>query len=257
VRKLFVAAIAAAVAVAGFSVFAVAGTGQQQTSWEFTFSKKGPNKPTGSNSDLSPAKVNDQGTPDTADDRFVAPSKSVIKFPAGSNVNDDAKAKCKESPSDVQARRAACPGRTKIGSGVANAVTGQSPTSSGTELISNIEAFNVKNGILFVVDPCTEGTGPGRSCQPIPSARVVLVGKWKKVNTRPTLTVVTPPALLTGGVIITRFQLKTNKINSRAKGSYVNTPDVCPRSREWTSTATETYQDGTKQTIRDTQVCNR
>jgi hypothetical protein len=247
------------VAVAAFAVIASAGSGQQGTSWEFTFSKKGENKPTGSNSDLSPAKVNDQGTADTSDDRFVAPSKSVIKFPAGSNVNDDAKAKCKESPSDVQARRASCPGRSRIGTGVANAVTGQSPTSAGTELISTIEAFNVKNGILFVVDPCTEGTGPGTGspCTPIPSARVVLVGNWRKVNTRPTLTVVTPPALLTGGVIITRFQLKTNRINSKRKGAYVTTPDVCPRSREWASTATETYQDGSKQTINDTQGCNR
>jgi hypothetical protein len=243
--------------VASFAVIASAGSGQQGTSWEFKFSKAGENKPTGSNSDLSPAKVNDQGTPDTSDDRFVAPSKNVIKFPRGSNVNDDAKAKCKETPSDVQSRRASCPGKTRLGSGVANAVTGQSPTSAGTELVSNIEAFNVKNGIMFVVDPCTEGTGPGSSCQPIPSARVVLVGNWRKVNTLPTLTVVTPPALLTGGVIITRFQLKTNKINSRRKGAYVTTPDVCPRSREWTSTATATYQDGSKQTIVDTQGCNR
>jgi hypothetical protein len=242
-------------AVAAFAVIASAGPGQQGTSWEFKFSKKGENKPSGSTSDLSPAKINDQGTPDTSDDRYIAPSKSVIKFPVGSNVNDDAKAKCKESPSDVQSRRASCPGRTKLGTGVANAVTGQSATNPGTELVSNIEAFNVKNGIMFVVDPCTEGTGPGSSCQPIPSARVVLVGQWSKVNTRPTLTVPTPPALLQGGVIITRFQLKTNKINSRAKGSYVTTPDVC-RNDVWTSTATETYQDGSRQTIRDQQPCN-
>jgi hypothetical protein len=252
-----VAAVAAAVAVAGFAVFASAGPGQQGTSWEFKFSKKGENKPTGSNSDLSPAKVNDQGTPDTSDDRFVAPSKSVIKFPVGSNINTGAKARCKESPSDVQTRRASCPGKTRIGSGIANAVTGQSPTSAGTELVSEIEAFNMKNAIMFVVDPCTDGTGPGTgsSCQPIPSARVVLVGRWKKINTRPTLTVVTPPALLTGGVIITRFQLKTDRINSRRKGSYATTPDTC-RNDSWTSTATETYQDGSKQTIRDDQPCN-
>jgi hypothetical protein len=56
-------------------------------------------------------------------------------------------------------------------------------------------------------------------------------------------------------VIITRFQLKTNRINSRAKGAFVTTPDTC-RNDVWKSTATETYQDGSRQTIRDQQPCN-
>jgi hypothetical protein len=258
VRKLFLAAIAAALAVAGFAVFALAGEGQGNTSLEFTFTKKAENKPTGSNTVLRPAKQDDKGTPeDPSDDHYDAPSRSVVVFPAGSNVDTGAKARCKESPSDVQAGRATCPSRTKIGSGLANSLLGQPDAGGGTEVVAPIEAYNLKNGILFIIRPCQPGTGPGQpnsTCTPIPASTIALVGEWSKVNTRPTLNVPTPEALQ-GRIIITRFQLKTNRITG-PKGQYVTTPDVCPRSDTWLTLAKETYEDGTKQTIRDTQPCN-
>ena len=255
-RKLFVAAIAAALAVSGFAVFAIADEGQGNTSLEFTFSKKGKNKATGSNTVLEPAKQDDKGTADTSDDHYDAPSKSVVVFPAGSNVDTGAKARCKESPSDVQSGRETCPSKTRIGSGLANSLLGQPDAGGGTEVVAPIEAFNTKNGILFIVKPCSPGTGPGQAnptCTPIPGGTVALVGTWSKVNTRPTLTVPTP-AQLQGRIIITRFQLRTNKIDTN-KGQYVTTPDTCPRSDKWLTLAKETYEDGTKQTIRDTQPC--
>lgn len=253
-RKLFVAAIAAAIAVSGFTVLAIANTGQQGTSLDFTFSKTGKNKPTGSNTILVPAKRDTKGTADESDDHLNAPAKSVIKFAEGSEVNDDAKAKCKETPSDIQTGRAQCPSKTNIGDGVADAVAGQPDEGGGQEIISTIKAFNVKNGIMFVVDPCTDGTGPGttKDCVPIPAARIVLIGTWTKVTTQPTLTVPTPPALK-GRVIITRFQLKTKLIKGD-NGAYVKTPEVCKKGK-WTTQAVETYEDGTKQTIKDTQKC--
>jgi hypothetical protein len=257
VRKFYVAAIAAALAVSGLAAFAIAGEGQGNTSLEFAFSKTGKNKPTGSNTILEPAKQDTKGTEDTSDDHYSAPSKSVIKFQRGSNVSTAAKPRCKESPSDVQAGRESCPARTKIGSGLANSLLGQPEDGAGTPIVAPIEAFNQKNGIMFVVKPCSPGTGPGMAnpnCAPIPGGTVVLVGNWTKVNTRPTLTVPTPPSLTQGGVIITRFQLKTKRINSRTKGAYVTTPDLC-RSGEWKTQAVETYTDGSKQTIRDTQNC--
>ena len=257
-RKLLIAALAAAVAVAGFTVFAVADEGQQNTSLTFTFSKTGKNKPTGSNTILEPARQDDKGTPDdTSDDHYDAPARSVVKFAKGSNVNTGAKARCKHSPSDVQTGRETCPTKTRIGSGLANSLLGQPDAGGGTEVVAPIDAYNQKNGILFVVRPCSPGTGPGKpnpTCTPIPGGTVVLVGSWSKVNTRPTLNVPTP-ASLQGRVIITRFQLKTNKINSRAKGAYVTTPDVCPKSDKWKTLAIETYEDGTKQKLKDTQAC--
>ena len=254
-RKLFVAAVAAAVAVAGFSVFAVAGTGPQSTSWEFTFSKHGEGKATGSNSIVVPAKKNDKGTPDTSDDHYDAPAKSVIKFPKGSVVDTAARARCKKSPSDVQTGAEKCPANTKLGSGLATSLLGQPDEGGGDEVVAPIEAFNQKKGILFLVKPCTVGTGPGKPspCTPIPGGTIVLVGTWSKADTLPTLTVPTPAALQ-GRVIITRFQLKTNRFKSK-KGVYVTTPAKC-KNGTWKSQAVETYEDGSKQTINDTQPCN-
>jgi uncharacterized membrane protein len=256
VRKLLAAAIAAAMALAGFAVFATADEGQEGTSWTFTFSKRGEDKPTGSNSIIEPAKRDTKGTDDPSDDHYDAPAVSVIKFPKGSEINTKAKKRCKESPSDVQSGREKCPGKTKIGEGQANSLLGQPDEGAGTPIVAPIEAFNLKRGILFVIDPCSPGTGPGTGadCAPIPGGRVVLEGTWRKVETRPTLRVPTPAALQRGGVIITRFQLKTNRIKG-ANGAYARTPDVCKGS--WKSQAVETYEDGSKQTINDKMSCNR
>jgi hypothetical protein len=256
VRKLFIAAIAAALAVAGFAVFAFAGTGEQSTSWEFTFSKKGENVATGSNSILVPAKKDDKGTSDTSDDHYNAPSKNVIEFTKGSAVNTGARARCKETPSDVQSGREKCPAKTKVGAGIATSLLGQPDDGAGTEVVAPIEAFNQKKGLLFIVRPCSPGTGPGKGspCTPIPGGTIAIVGTWSKASTKPTLTVPTPPALLTGGVIITRFQLKTNRFKSD-KGNFVTTPEVC-QGGTWSTRAISSYQDGSKQVIKDTMPCN-
>jgi hypothetical protein len=258
VHKLLMAAVAAAVAVAGFAAFAFAKDGPNDTAWNFTFSKHAENKPTGSNSILEPAKRDTKGTEDPSDDHYDSPSKSVIEFPAGSNINTAAKPRCKESESDVQSGRESCPKKTKIGSGLANSLLGQPEDGAGTPIVAPIDAFNQKNGIMFVVKPCSPGTGPGMGspCTPIPGGTVVLPGTWSKANTKPTLTVPTPASLQQGGVIITRFQLKTGLFNSDAKGSYATTPDICPNSDQWISTAKLTYPDGSKLTIKDPQPCN-
>ena len=256
-RKLFLAAIAAAVAVAGFAVFALAGTGQQSTSWEFTTTKKGEDVSTGTNSIVVPAKKDDKGTPsDTSDDHYSPPAKTVIEFTKGAEVDTGARPRCKESPSDVQSGREKCPSNTKVGSGIATSLLGQPDAGAGTEVVAPIEAFNQKKGLLFIVKPCSPNTGPGKPspCTPIPGGTIALVGTWSKADTKPTLTVPTPPALLQGGVIITRFQLKTNRFKSD-KGSFVVTPQVCDGGT-WSTRAKLTYQDGSKQTIKDTNPCN-
>ncbi len=266
-QKLLVAAITAAVAISGFAVLANADEGQQGTSWTFSFDAKKKNRATGSLSVFEPAKRDTKGTDDPSDDHYDAPAKSVIKFPAGSAVDTGALARCKETPSDVQAGREKCPNRTRIGSGLANSLLGQPDAGGGTEVVAPIDAFNQKKGILFVVKPCSPGTGPGKGapCSPIPGGTVVLVGTWSGVNTRPTLTVPTPAALR-GRVIITRFELDTNKktrsTTRRIDGkrvtvvrSYVTTPGKCRGT--WKSQAIATYEDGTKQKIPDSQTCNK
>jgi hypothetical protein len=268
VRKFFIAAVVAVTAVTGVSVFAIADDGKDGTSWTFTFTARTAATATGSNSIIEPAKVDDKGTADESDDRYVAPAVSTIRFPVGSGINTTVYPVCKASPSDVQRGAAKCPANTKIGSGLANSVIGQNEESKGTELVAPIEAFNRKNEILFHVRPCAPGSGPGKPkpCEELTASTVVLIGKWAKVTTQPTLTVKTPPALLRGGVTITRFQLKTakkvKKITRTIDGkktiivrSYATTPGKCPKSKVWKSSATEQYEDGSKHTIPDSQTC--
>src|SRR6185503_4479707 len=177
-------------------------------------SKKGEKKASGSNSIIVPAKKDDKGTPsDSSDDHYAAPTRNVIVFPKGSEIDTGARKFCKESPSDVQSGREKCPDNTKIGAGLATSVLGQPDAGGGSEVVAPIEAFNQKKGILFIVKPCSPGTGPGKAspCTPIPGGTIALVGNWTKTDTKPTLSVVTPPALIQGSVIITRFQLKTTR----------------------------------------------
>lgn len=276
-RKFLAAAIAAAFMVSGFAVFAIADEGPQGTSWTHSLTNKRTSKPSGSRNDVKPAKVDDKGTADTSDDRFVPPAVTVIKYAKGASIDPGALAKCKASPSAVQAGNAECPNRTRLHTrrelaNLANSVLGQSDTSPGTEVLAPIRAYNApKKSIMFVVDPCNPGppqTGPGtgRDCDPIPSARIVLLGKWSKLNRRPTLRVETPAQLLRGGVVITRFRLATRKITRKVTRriggrrrtvvrSYVSTPRACKGN--WRTQAIMTYEDGSRARVGDAHTCRR
>ena len=263
-RKLFVAAIAAAVVVAGFSVVATAGTGDAGTSWDFSFKPNRVNKPASSSSLIKPSKVDDQGTADRSDDVYTPTSKTTIIFTKGSSVDTGALARC--SNSDAQS--ASCPDKTKLGDGEAVSVVGGTATGNGqvqggNDVNATIEAFNQKGKILFVVQPCQTGTGPttGTDCAPAGSP-ILLQGTWSKVLTKPTLTVPTPPGLLALNIVITRFKLDTDKHTRKVTvqgkevlRSYVFTPEEC--GGKWASQAKANYTDGTSQTIKDTQKCRK
>ena len=271
-RKLLVAAVLAAVVVAGFAVVATADKGQANTEWTFSFGANKVNKATSSNSLIIPAKVDDQGTADTSDDVYTPPEKSTITFPKNSTVDTGALARCKLTPSDV-GRGESCPGKTRLGDGAAVSVVGGTPEGTdgkrrgGTRVNATIEAYNQKGKILFIVQPCGAGTGPttNRECEPGGSP-IVLQGTWSKVTTQPKLVVPTPPGLLDIGVTIVRFQLTTDKhvkkktvnVNGERRTlrvSFATTPDGC--KSKWTSSAKENYVDGTSQTIKDTQNCTK
>jgi hypothetical protein len=201
---------------------------------------------------IEPARRDDKGTADESDDTYASAKKSTIRFPKGTRVDTSVPKRCAISPSDV-ARGDDCPKKTRVGSGAAVALVGD------TFLNATIDGFNQKSGILFVVQTCGEGTGPssGRDCAPAGPPNV-LEGKWSKVTTRPTLTVPTPQNLLDIGVTITRFDLKTNRIVKRVKGalrSFVLTPKKC--KGKWASSATEQYVSGSPLTINDTILCKR
>ena len=262
-RKLLVAAIAAAVSVAGFSVIATAGTGDAGTSWDFSFKPNRVDKPASSSSLIKPSKVDDQGTADRSDDVYTPTEKTTIIFTKDSSVDTGALARC----SNDDAQSASCPDKTKLGDGEAVSVVGGTRSGDtvvgGSDVNATIEAFNQKGKILFVVQPCQTGTGPttGTPCAPAGSP-ILLQGTWSKVATRPTLTVPTPPGLLALNIVITRFKLDTDKHTKTVKvdgkevlRSFVFTPEEC--GGKWASHAKAEYSDGTSQTIKDTQKCRQ
>ena len=230
-----------------------AGEGPAGTSWNFKFSTKKTKKPASTKSIIEPALRDDRGTADPSDDTFAAAKKSVIRFPKRSRVDTRVPKRCKASPSDLGSGRERCGRKTRVGRGAAVSLVG------GTFVNATIDAYNQKRGIVFLVQPCGAGTGPttGNRCAPAGSV-IVLVGRWRKAMRAPRLIVRTPPSLLALGITITRFELETRKITKRIGGerrSYVTTPRKC--RGKWTSSATESYVDAPKLTIKDRQRCRR
>ena len=266
-RKLLVAALAAAVATVGITALAGGATGQPGTSWDFSLKPNKVDRPASSKSLIKPSKVDDQGTADRSDDVYTPTEKTTIVFPRGSSVDTAALARCRLTASDV-GRGEDCPNRTRLGDGAAVSVVGGTPTGNGqrrggSDVNATIDAYNQKGKILFVVQPCGAGTGPttSRPCEPAGSP-IVLQGTWSKVTTKPTLTVPTPPGLLSIGVVIVRFELNTDKHTKtrRVRGrevlqSYVFTPETC--GGKWKTQAKAEYADGSTQTIKDSQGCKQ
>lgn len=253
-RKFLIMAVAAVVAVAGFAVYASADNGEAGTKWEFSVKPNKVNKAASSHSLGFPAKE--------VDGKHIAPKSQDFVFPKGSQVDTTALAQCKLTPSDV-GRGEDCPKNTALGRGSAITLVGESDTSEGTELNSEFSAWNQKNKILFIFQPCGEGTGPGtgKDCEPAGS-RIVIIGNWSKTKTQPTLRVPTPQNLLDIGITIVKFELFTDNHTKtvRKKGkkvlvAYVLTPKTCKGS--WETFDRATYVDGSKQSIKDTQKCKK
>ena len=267
-RKFLVAALAAAVAVAGFAVISQAGTGEGNTSWDFTLKPNKVKKAASSHSLVFPSKVDDQGTDDPDDDIWTPASKNTISFPKQTSVDTSAMPRCKLTASDVGAGEQ-CPGKTRLGDGAAVVVVGGQPVGSsgqrqgGTKLNATIDAFNKKTTILMIVQPCAPGTGPtsGQDCQPAGDP-TTLEGTWSKVTTQPKLAVPTPQSLLAIGVVVERFELTTEKHTKTVKQngkevlkSFVFTPEEC--GGKWKSQDKAAYVDGTSQVIKDSQKCKK
>ena len=257
-RKVLVAALAVAIAVAGFAVVSQAGSGEAGTSWELNLKPNKVKKAASIDAVIFPSKVDDNGTADTSDDLWTPASKNTIVLPKGSKVDTSAMARCKLTASEVGAGQQ-CPNKTRAGGGSATVVVGGTPEGTGgkrrggSELNATIDAFNTKKTLLLIVQPCGAGTGPGTSkdCAPAGDPQVI-EGKWSKVTTKPTLAVPTPNSLLQIGVVVKRFALLTDK---KKTNDLVRTPKTC--GGKWKSQDQAKYVDGTSQTIKDSQKCKK
>jgi hypothetical protein len=258
VRKFFIAAIAAAIAVSGFAVLANAGVGPAgtDTSWTFDFKPAKKAKPASTHSVIEPAVHDDKGTDDPDDDTYAAAKKTTIVFPKGGTIDTSVPKICKAGGSELANSRGAACNSSAIGTGAAKSIIGEG--SARQFLNADIKAYNKKNGIFFLIQPCFAGSGPtsGKPCTPLGNP-FVLEGKYTLKNSVVRLIVPTPKALLDNHVIIQRFELKTKNFTRKRNGkivAYATTPAKCPKHK-WTSSANVVYTDHAPLTIKDTQAC--
>jgi hypothetical protein len=256
VRKLLIAAVAAAVAVGGFAVFATAGVGPNNTSWNFAFKPLKKAKSAGTISVIEPAQRDDKGTPDDeSDDTYLATKKTTITFTKGSRFNTAIPPRCNKTAGEVAADRGASCTKALVGGGAAESVFAKPGEPKTGQANASIKAYNKKNGIYFLIQPCQGGTNP---CTPLGNP-FVLVGTLKykdRAKTIPQLVVPTPRTLLDLNIVITKFSLTTKNITKRVAGKiapYVVTPGRC--GGKWASSATANYTNGSSLTIKDTMPC--
>jgi len=268
VRKLLLAALAAAIAVAGFSVIAYAGKGEPGTSFDLTLKPNKVDKPASMDIVFEPTKVDDQGTADTQDDVFTPTVDNKITLPKKSSVDTSAAKRCKLTPTEV-GQGENCPEKTMIGEGETVSFVGGAPLEGGDKrhggnrLTGTMEIFNTKTDLILVVTTCAPGSGPGTTNDCVPAGqRVVLTGEWSKVAKQPRLFVETPPALHQSGVVIVRLELNLDKRTKTVKEggkevlhSLFLTPEEC--GGKWKSQVHTNYTDGSEQTIIDKQKCKK
>lgn len=239
-------AIAAAVAVVGFSVVSQAGSGEQGTSWEFKYKPAKPGKPAGTDSLIEPAKQMPDGS-------YAETKKTTIYFTPGTKFDTSVPPRCKESAGEVVSTNGEACKQAQIGSGDALSQIGSLETAAV------LKAYNRKKGILFLVIACNPGTGPGQAdpnCTPLDGGTFALEGSLKyqdDAKTKPFLIVPTPQTLLDGNIIITKFHLVTDKVKDN--GTYVKSPPKCKRGKFKTKAVIQ-YDGGVAgQTIKDSQAC--
>lgn len=260
-RKLLIAAVVAAVTVAGFASFATAGKGPNETTWSFAFSNGKKARSTGTLSDISPAQRDRKDTEDEGDDTFTKTKLTTIHFSKGATIDTSVPKRCTATGGELASTRGAVCKAAQIGTGSAKSVIGQ---GAGRQFLNaDIKAYNKKNGIFFLIQPCQAGTGPtsGNPCTPLGNP-FVLEGKYSRVNGVVRLAVPTPKNLLENNVIIQRFQLKTNNVTKTVRRdgkrvllAYAFTPGTCRGA--WSSKAVIQYTDAPTLTIKDTQPCTR
>ena len=261
-RKLWSAIGAAVVAAASLAVFATAAEGPGGTSWSFAFSPNEAQSAAGTNSVIEPAVRDDKGTPDDeSDDTYAATRRTTILFPKGSAFDTSVPPRCNKTGGEVARDRGASCAKALIGSGDAVSLVG------AQRFAATIKAYNKKNGIFFLIQPCQSGTGPGQAnstCSPLANPFVLegKLGYKDRAKTIPRLIVKTPDNLIKQNIVIQRFALKTKKVTKRRRiggrrvvVSYTLTPKRC--KGPWKSSATMEYTGRPKLTIPATTPCSR
>jgi hypothetical protein len=238
VRKVLIGAVAGAIVLACAAV--ALATGTQQT-FSYKFGAKKPNKATTTSLVLSskdPTNTAHNNAPDPA-------RKVVLGFPKGSNIDQKAAPQCSATATQLTANPSACKSSTIIGTGTASA---NSTFASVGEINATVTAYNATSKhLLIYVQPA-----PGAPAQPFTITATFSGSKRSgfKLTTTPPPNCI-PPGTPAQGCPSGEAPLDSFKLNTRNRksGKHVlfTTPSTCPKSKNWTFTATITFKtDGTK-----------
>jgi hypothetical protein len=175
-----------------------------------------------------------------------AVQKVVNRLQRGTVIDTSVPARCTASDAELTANgAAACPAASNVGSGEVDLDSGLAGPSR--MLANDVTLLNNRDELIFLLE--SKGGGPRSRFV----SRNAIAGA--------TITSEVPP--VPGGppdgfLAIKRVRILVQRL-SVGRGSrqrnYVTTPNFCPRSRNWTNTATFTYRDGVSQTVSNRSPC--
>jgi hypothetical protein len=152
----------------------------------------------------------------------------VMTFAKGTRFDTGALPRCHATDAKLKADGPkACPKATKLGTGHTTGAF-----SSGSEFVTDVTLFNARGQIIVVVQ--LSGTVVTEFRDEV---------RGRKITIEPVL----PPGVA----------LKHLKLRIPRHGSYQRNPPTCPKSGKWTTVASYTYTDGSKETHRDETPCRR
>ncbi|MFL5827342.1 MAG: hypothetical protein ACJ76V_12525 [Thermoleophilaceae bacterium] len=244
-RKPLAGALACALAASAVGVAAA------ETVDGVTFSAKTTTTKAASSTGL---KVTIAGTPAGADGKPIATREVTVVFPAGTKINTKAIPQCKATDQQIQSTNgSACPAKSKIGTGTAEAFTDLGPTVDPVG--EAIAAFNIPKGIAFLLTP----TGPiGQTAAFRGRFAGAGAAHAHGAASGPKLVTPVPKFPIPGGneAKLTKFVLNV-KANGKGAKAYSTTPKTCPKSKKWTLSAIFKYDTHAPITVTTTGPCKK
>ena len=223
-RKLLLAALAAAVAVAGFTAVSQAGAGEAGTSWEFKYKPaKKARRPAPTASSCRPSRWT------TAASRRRRSRRSTSR-PAPRSTPRCPRAARRRLARSV--RRTATPARRPR-----SATATRCRRSARWRRPPMLKAYNRKKGILFLIIAVQPGhrPRPGRArCTPLDGGTFALEGKLKyqdKAKTKPFLVVPTPQTLLDGQHHHHEVPPQDEQGSTDSGDTYIESPPKCKKGK--------------------------
>jgi hypothetical protein len=219
-----------ALAIAGILMLALAAvavaSSQFTYSFSTTFTQKHPGKSTGFKTDIE---TSDPGST-APNHQPVGASKIVVVFPKGTKFDTKTLPQCPAA--SFQQADTKCTS-SKVGSGSSTVTTNS--TSPGLSTVStSLTAFNIKNGILFLV----KSTGALPLTLPLKAS---ISGNKLTTNVASQV-----PDIAGIHSVITSFKLNI-KTKKKGKRIYAATPAKCATGG-WIVKANVTFTDGTSNT---------